>query len=76
MQGLWRRDILAGVLCSVSTIKAGSRSLIHFAFLPHDGWEIELLEHIGDAKAALLCPWIFVSASKEGWGAELVIRWC
>lgn len=75
MQGLRRCDVLAGILLSVSAIKAGSQTLIHFAFLPRDGWEIKVLEHIRDAKAALLCPWIFVSASKEGWGAELVVRW-
>lgn len=67
---------LAGVLLSMSAIKAGSQTPMHFAFLPRDGWEMEMLEHMRDAKDVLLCPWIFVSASKEGRGADLVIRWC
>lgn len=74
MQGLWHCDMLAGILLSMSAIKAGSQTLIRFAFLPCDGWETEVLECIRDAKAALLCPWIFVSAPKEGRGAELA-RW-
>lgn len=37
MQGLRHHDMLAGVLLSVSAIKAGSQTLIHFAFLPRNG---------------------------------------
>lgn len=76
MQELRHNDVLAGVLLSISAVKAGSQTRIHIAFFPHDGCEIEVLDRVRDAKATLLCSWIFVSASKEGWGNELVVRWC
>lgn len=67
---------MTGILLSVSTVKAVSQILIHFACLPRDVWKLKVLERIRDAKATLLCPWVFVSASREGRRAELVVRWC
>lgn len=64
---------MTGILHSIA--KAGSQTLIYFAFLLCDSWENEVLAHVREANATLLCPWVFVSASKEGWAAELVERW-
>lgn len=66
---------MTGILLPVSTTKAVSHILIHFAFLPRDVWKLKVLERIRDAKATLLCPGVFVSASREGQRAELVVRW-